>query len=42
VRHARRDAAAAPDAPGLALGLPGAVRAERMLGALMTAMATAA
>ena len=42
VRHARRDAAAPPDAPGLALGLPEAARAERLLAALMTAMATAA
>ena len=39
---ARRDAATAPDAPGLALGLPAPERAQRMLDTLMHAMATAA
>lgn len=42
VELARRDAASPPDAPGLALGLPPAARAEQLLGALMTAMAIAA
>jgi len=42
VAAAHRDAATAPDAPGVALGLPSPARAEQMLGALMAAMAIAA
>ena len=42
VESARRDALSAPDALGLALGLPAPDRALRMLGTLMGAMATAA
>jgi hypothetical protein len=42
VAAARRDALSAPDAPGVALGLPTPDRALRMLGVLMGAMATAA
>ena len=42
VAQARREAKTAPDAPGLALGLPDSARAEQQLGALMTAMAAAA
>jgi hypothetical protein len=42
VQLARRNAASPPDAPGRALGLPEAARAEQLLGALMTAMAIAA
>ncbi|HSO31209.1 MAG TPA: hypothetical protein VLT33_01800, partial [Labilithrix sp.] len=39
---ARRDAAAAPDAPGQSLGLPAADRAREMLDMVLDAMATAA